>query len=302
MTQKILAVIGPTASGKSSIGLSLAEHVGGEIVSADSMQIYRQMDIGTAKPSLADRRQVRHHLIDILNPDQPYNAGQFSSDADQAIAEIGQQSQVPIIVGGTHLYLKTLIHGLIAAPEVKPELQKELYVRLENEGVGALHRQLSQLDPEAAKKLHPNDSSRVTRALAVYLSTGRSIIDWQESHQFQELRYQPYYLAIRWEREQLYQRINQRVELMVEQGLVSETQALLDQGYSPELPALSSIGYKQAVSRIAGDIDQDQMIQQIQQASRRYAKKQLTWVRSISPVHWLEPGQVDLAHLTTFLA
>lgn len=303
MTHKVLAVVGPTASGKSALGLQLAAQFSGAIISADSMQVYRQMDIGTAKPSLAEQRSVPHHLLDILGPEQPYDAGRFVADADRAIEQVHQSGLVPIVVGGTHLYLKALIHGLIPTPDVDIELKQRLYERLKLEGVAPLYQELCEVDPLTAQRLEPMDSSRVVRALSVWLSTGRSITDWHEEHEFKEQRYQPFYIAVQWEREQLYQRINQRVEHMVQSGLVEETQGLLGRGYAGSLPSLNSIGYKQAVSHLNGEISHQMMVQQIQQSTRRYAKKQLTWIKQLPDLHWVKPDELDSIHpaITAFL-
>ena len=293
MAPKVLVLLGPTASGKSALGLLLAQALGAEIVSADSMQVYKGMDIGTAKPSAQERALVPHHLIDLLTPDQPYSAGAFQKDADEVIRDLGQRGKVPLLLGGTHLYLKALVEGLIPLPPSDPALKESLYRRLAQEGVAPLYQELCALDPQGAAALHPQDSSRVTRALEVRMGTGKSILSWQEEHGFGEQRYRPFYLAIHWKREELYRRIDQRTEEMVKRGLVEETRDLLDQGYDPKLPALQSIGYGQAVEHLTGRLNRSAMTEQIQQKSRRYAKKQLTWTKSIPDLHWTRPGNPD---------
>ncbi|OGH04728.1 MAG: tRNA (adenosine(37)-N6)-dimethylallyltransferase MiaA [Candidatus Lambdaproteobacteria bacterium RIFOXYD1_FULL_56_27] len=290
MVPKVLVLLGPTASGKTALGLLLAQALSAEIVSADSMLVYKGMDIGTAKPSPEERALVPHHLIDLLTPDQPYSAGAFQKDADKVIGELVQRGKVPLLLGGTHLYLKALVEGLVALPATDPALKAQLYERLAQTGVAPLYRELCALDPQGAAALHPQDSARVTRALEVRLSTGKSILSWQAEHGFGEQRYRPFYLAIHWEREELYQRIDRRTELMVQKGLVEETRGLLDQGYNPKLPSLQSIGYGQAVEYLAGRLSHSGMTRLIQQKSRRYAKKQLTWAKSIPSLHWTEPG------------
>lgn len=290
MPAPIPVLLGPTASGKTELSLGLAQALELEILSADSMLVYQGMDIGTAKPSLAERAKVPHHLIDILTPDQPFNAGLFQELADQAIAQAKSRGRQVLVVGGTHLYLKGLIKGLIDIPQAPSEIKQPLYAQLEAEGVAPLHARLSQLDPLAAAELHPNDASRVTRALEVFLATGRSIKAWQAEHAFAQQRYRPLYLMIERPREELYKRINRRVEVMVEQGLIEEVSRLLEQGYGPELPSMRSIGYKQAVDFLSGNCDHDRMVLEIQQQSRRFAKKQLTWTRSLPEVLRLPPG------------
>jgi len=277
--------------------MELAARFSGQIISADSVQIYRHMDIGTAKASAADQLLVTHHLLDISDPDQPYDAGRFVADADQAIAKVQAEGGLPVFVGGTHLYLKALVHGLIPTPEIEPSLKQSLYDRLATEGAPCLYEELSALDPETAARLDPNDGARITRALGVQHSTGRSISQWHQEHDFSEQRYQPFYLCVNHEREELYRRINRRVEEMVASGLVAETQGLLDRGFSADLPSLNSIGYKQAVSYLKGELSHDEMIEQIQRFTRRYAKKQLTWIKKMPQIHWVTPGTFDSAYL-----
>ncbi len=297
-------VVGPTASGKTDTGLKLASRIGGEIVSADSMQIYRWMDIGTAKPSASERAEVPHHLIDILTPDKPYNAGQFAQDADQVIAELQERGKPVILLGGTNLYIRALIHGMIPVPEISAPVKVEIKRMLAEKGLAHCYQQLQSLDPKSAAKLHPNDVARISRALAVFLETGRSIQDLQEEHGFNQMRYQPLFIGTRWPREVLYQRINQRVLMMVEAGLVEEAESLLWRGYGSGLPSLRSIGYRQAFEFLDEKIDHDEMISDIQQKSRHYAKKQMTWYRNNPDVHWLDGndlGENDIRFVQRFL-
>lgn len=301
---RIIVVVGPTASGKTDTGLKLASRIGGEIVSADSMQIYRWMDIGTAKPTALERAEIPHHLIDILTPDQPYNAGQFAQDADQVIAELQEQGKPTILLGGTNLYIRALIHGMIPVPEISAPVKAEIKRLLAEKGLVQCYQRLQSLDPKSAAKLHPNDVARISRALAVFLETGRSIQDLQEEHGFKQMRYQPLFIGTRWPREELYQRINQRVLLMVEAGLVEETESLLWRGYGSDLPSLRSIGYRQALEFLDEKIDRDKMISDIQQKSRHYAKKQMTWYRNNPDVQWLDGndlGENDIRFVQRFL-
>jgi len=290
----LLAILGPTASGKTTLGLEVAQALGAEIISADSMQIYRGMDIGTAKPSRAERALVPHHLIDILNPDQPYNVGQFVTLARSAFAELELKKKPALVLGGTHLYIKTLTAGLPPAPAAPPELKADLYQRLTQTGVAPLYEELKRLDPQVAERLHPNDQARVTRALEVFLAFGRSI----DSYPRCAPAYRTFFIGIEWPREELYQRINQRAIEMVESGLVAETESLLNAGYKPELPAMGAIGYKQAVEYLKGQISKEQMIVELQTQTRRYAKKQLTWCKSLENIHWVPPGPLQPELLT----
>ncbi|MDT8447903.1 MAG: tRNA (adenosine(37)-N6)-dimethylallyltransferase MiaA [bacterium] len=301
---KILVLLGPTASGKTEFGLALAQALDLEIISADSMLVYKGMDIGTAKPSAEERALVPHHLIDILTPDQPFNAGLFQHLSDQAIGDIIGRGKNALLLGGTNLYLRGLVDGLIEIPAAPAEIKEPIYRQLEAEGVGPLYQQLSALDPLAAAELHPNDSSRIARALEVFRYTGRSIKSWQAEHAFAQSRYRPYYLCVDRSREELYQRINRRVELMVAAGLVQEVQGLLEQGYDPSLPSMRSIGYKQAVDFLMHRCDDVQMVSRIQQDSRRFAKKQQTWIRQLPQLHAQLPGAPEaslLADLKRFL-
>jgi tRNA dimethylallyltransferase len=286
----ILAVIGPTASGKSQLGVDLAKKLNGEIISSDSIQVYRHLNIGSAKPDPEMLAEVPHHLIDILNPDQSYNAGQFEQDADEVIQQLVEQKKRPIVLGGTGLYLRSLIHGMIQIPDISLAIKQQVRVTLDTQGLPACYQQLNALDPESAQRLHPNDISRIIRALEVVLDTGESIQQWQKKHQFAENRYPVFYVGIQWDRQVLYDRINQRVNLMMDDGLIEEVENLLKMGYSKDLFALKSIGYKQAFDFLSGDISKEEMIQDIQQKSRRYAKKQVTWWRSKSDVNWLKPN------------
>ena len=290
---KIVAIIGPTASGKTSLGIQLANLFNGEIISADSMQIYQYMDIGTAKPTPEELQAAPHHLIDITPPDLPLNAGMFVEHADKAIQIISQLGKVPIVLGGTSLYVRTLIEGMIGAPEAPPGIKKKIQQDIEEKGLDYCYQRLKALDPESALELHINDLSRIVRALEVYLTTGKSIKMLQKEHRFQDRRYQPFYIGLDWPREILYQRINERVKIMVQQGLIEETRGLLKKGYDKKLPALNSIGYRQAVLYLEGIMTQDEMIADIQQKTRRYAKKQMTWYRKNSEIHWLEGNQLN---------
>ena len=276
---RVVLISGPTAVGKSAAALDAAERLGGEIVNGDSLQVYRGLDIGTAKPDVAERARAPHHLFDILDPDEPFNALDFQAAADAVIADISARGKIPLVVGGTGLYLRALLFGLCEMPEIDRGLRAELEARLEREGAPALHAELARHDPEMASRLAPRDRTRVLRALETVLATGRSIAWYQEQHRFSQPRYDFLHLYLDMDRAELYRRINLRVEKMMEMGLVAEVEKLLARGYAPELKPLQSIGYRQVIAYLAGRLDYDEAVADIQQATRRYAKRQLTWLR-----------------------
>lgn len=301
---RILAVVGPTAAGKTEIGITLARETNGEVISVDSMQIYRWMDIGTAKPGPDMLSAIPHHLIDILTPDQIYNAGMFAEDADRIIQDLHSNGKTPVLVGGTGLYLRALINGIIDVPEISGEIRNRVRNLASEQGVLECYRQLKEMDPKSAELLHPNDISRVSRALEVFWETGSSIKDFQEKHRFRQQRYEVYYVGTRWPRDILYERINKRVHIMVDQGLIAETKGLMEMGYNEYLPSMNSIGYKQSVAFLKGEMSEEEMIADIQQKSRHYAKKQLTWYKKDSNIHWLKDNQLhddDLEEIRQFL-
>jgi len=296
---KLLVLSGPTGSGKTDLALRLAEEIGGEIVNADSMQVYRGLNIGTAKPSPEELARVPHHLIDILSPDQDFTASDFRREAAAAIADIDSRGKKALVVGGTGLYIRALLEGLVDSPTGDPELRKE-FADVPGE---ELLRRLSLVDPETASRLHPNDRVRIVRALEVYTQTGRPISAFRSEHAFSGSYYDPLKMAIRIEREELYRRINLRVDLMVQDGLVEEVRSLLAQGYGRELKAMRSIGYKEMTAYLAGEMTLDEAVTLIKRDTRRYAKRQMTWFTRENDIYWLEyPGSFAsiLGHVIEF--
>lgn len=289
---RLIAITGPTASGKTEIGLNIARKFDGEIISVDSMQIYRWMDIGTAKPSKEMQAEVPHHLIDILNPDESYNAGKFVNDAEKIITKLHAQGKPVLLLGGTNLYLRSLIWGIIPVPAISTEVKKEIKELMAKEGLKGCFKRLGQLDPQSAKKLHCNDISRVSRALEVVLETGESIIDFQEKYRLSEPKYDVLTIGANWQRQTLYERINERVLRMIDEGLIEEAENLLWRGFNPDIPSLNSIGYRQSFQYLNDQIDYDEMIADIQQKSRQYAKKQITWNKKNQEIQWLENNHV----------
>jgi tRNA dimethylallyltransferase len=298
---KILVIGGPTGSGKSDLAVRLAEQVGGEIVNADSMQIYRGMDIGTAKPSAEERLRVPHHLLDIISPEQNFTASDFRREAAAAIADIDSRGMKPIVVGGTGLYIRALLEGLVDSPTGDPELRKQF---AEVPGEELLQR-LFLVDPETASRLHQNDRLRITRALEVFSQTGRPISAFRSEHAFSGAYYDALKLAIKVERQELYGRIDRRVEQMLRDGLVEEVRSLVASGYDLEMKSMRSIGYKEIFAHLAGEITLDEAVTLIKRDSRRYAKRQMTWFSKENDIYWLEYPESFaniLAHVIEFFA
>lgn len=289
-------IVGPTASGKTALALELRERFPKiEIISADSRQIYIGMEIGTAKPSADVLRNVPHHVVDILSPDQSYSAGKFARDAEQILASIHARGGIPLVVGGTGFYIRALFEGL-SAPAVDATIYARLEERLLEEGYTSLLEELRRLDPEGAAMHPPENQVKTLRALACYYQTGLPYSHFRRSEGSGNPRYRPRILTLMPDRAQLYERINQRVVEMVEQGLVEETRRLLDAGYGPHSPGMRTVGYVEAIEFLSGHIGREEMIALIQQSTRRYAKRQGTWFRN-----QIREGMIDLDELTTFL-
>ena len=294
----LVVVAGPTASGKTALALALAERFSGEIVSCDSVAVYRGMEIGTAKPTLAERARVPHHMIDIASPDQPCTAGDYSRLARQAIREISQRDRLPIVCGGTGLYLRALVDGLFPAPPRREPLREKLRQRAELRGPAHLHRILARLDPAAAKLIHANDAPKLVRAIEVTLSARQPITrQWQQQPRDPLTGFRVLRLCLNPPRAALYARINRRAAQMFDPpfnppqlggGLVEETAQLLAR-YGPDCRPLASLGYAQAAALLRGTLSHEQAIAAAQQGHRNYAKRQLTWFRKDPALHWL-PG------------
>jgi tRNA dimethylallyltransferase len=290
---KIIIVCGATGIGKTSVGIELAENLGGEIVSADSMQIYRHMDIGTAKPTPAELERIAHHLIDIVEPDEDYDAVQFSKQARDRIAEIGSRGLLPLVVGGTGLYIKALLHGLFESKPVDPRIRNRLRQESEEKGSRFLYERLREMDPASADRLHPNDAYRIIRALETIETTGKSIADLHQGHGFEDDPYMALKIGLQMDRRKLYDRIDKRVDLMIEAGLVEEVKSLLEMGYTADLKSMQSIGYRHVVEYLQDKLPWDECVRTLKRDTRRFAKRQFTWFGTDRQIHWYEPGQLN---------
>ncbi|MFY0545040.1 tRNA (adenosine(37)-N6)-dimethylallyltransferase MiaA [Brevibacillus sp. H7] len=285
--EKLVVIVGPTAVGKTELSLQLAGHFDGEIISGDSMQVYRGMDIGTAKASPEELARVPHHLIDIIEPDEEYSVALFQSAATRLITEINQRGHLPFIVGGTGLYIESVTHRFeFAQAEQDPELREQLQRLAAAEGVEALHRRLAEIDPITAERLHPNDVKRVIRAIEIYQLTGRKMSDYQ--HRAKHSPYDLVMIGLTMEREKLYERINQRVDKMIEEGLVEEVRRLLDRGYHPALTSMQGLGYKELIPYLYGEITLEKAVNDIKQRTRHFAKRQLSWFRRMAEIQWFD--------------
>jgi tRNA dimethylallyltransferase len=284
---KLVVIVGPTAVGKTELSLELAEQFCGEIISGDSMQVYRGMDIGTAKATPEELARVPHHLIDIIDPDQDYSVALFQEAATRLITEINQRGRLPFIVGGTGLYIESVTHRFqFAQAEQDPELRERLQRLAEMEGVEALHRRLAQIDPLTAERLHPNDVKRVIRAIEIFELTGQKMSDYQL--RASQSPYDLLMIGLTMDREKLYERINLRVDRMIEAGLVEEVRQLLDRGYDPSLTSMQGLGYKELVPYLYGEITLEKAINDIKQRTRHFAKRQLSWFRRMSEIQWFD--------------
>lgn len=287
----MLVLVGPTAVGKTGLALDMAERFNCEIISMDSMQVYRLMDIGTAKPGREELLRVPHHLIDIIDPDRQYSAARFVEDALAAIARITAAGRVPLLTGGTGLYLKALTQGLFDAPDAAHQsaVRRELLDRLRREGRQRLYRQLREIDPETAGRIHPNDTHRLIRALEVYRLSGRP---WSENIRRQQgppvILANVLQIGLTCDRRRLYGRIGLRTRRMMEGGLVREVEMLREMGYSPELPSMQAIGYRHVNNLIDGRWDLEETERTLVRDTRHYAKRQMTWFSRMQSIKWYE--------------
>lgn len=286
--RRIVALVGPTGAGKTELGITLAQQFDAEIVNADSRQVYRRLDIGSAKPTPEQRRAIPHHVVDVVEPDEPFDCARFRQLAVAAIDDIARRGKRVLIVGGTGLYIKVLLRGLFDGPSRDAALRAAL-LRAEEQAPGTLHQRLQAVDPPSAARLHPHDHMRLIRALEVYGLTGRPISAWQAAHHFGNGEFDALVLGLWLPRVELYARINARCQAMIDAGLVDEVRGLYDSGLDPDLPALRSPGYREIGDYMRGRCDLPTAVARMAQATRRLAKRQLTWFRADPHIVWRAP-------------
>ncbi len=287
---RLLVVMGPTAVGKTGTAIALAKLCNGEIVSADSMQVYRHMDIGTAKPTPAEQGLVHHHLIDIVDPDEAFSAASYMERARAAITDLHRQGKGIVVAGGTGLYIRALLGGLFDGPGADEALRRSYAAILEREGKPGLYEILKSKDSRAAAIIHPNDAARTVRALEVLELTGVSIVEQQQDHGFAQRPYSVLKIGLRMERPLLYERIEARTDQMMAQGFLEEVQRLLDMGFSEDLKPMQALGYRQLVRVLRGTLDLEEAVRSIKRETRHYAKRQLTWFGADPEISWFDAG------------
>jgi tRNA dimethylallyltransferase len=300
----LLIVAGPTATGKTKIAIELALRLGAEIISADSMQVYKDMDIGTAKPSPEERERVPHHLVDLISPAQPFTVADYQRLFLATYKQLEQKGVLPLLTGGTGLYIRAVTRGYnFPGPPVNPELRAGLRKEAEERGKEEMHRRLAAIDPESAERIHPNDLKRVLRALEVYLTTGVPISSWQK----REGKTWPedlIYIGLTRDREELYQRIELRVDRMIAQGLLDEVKGLLEKGFGPELQSMQGLGYKELVPVVKGQATLEEAVKLLKKRTRNYAKRQMTWFRKEPVEKWFllsGPEEESFPEILTYI-
>ena len=288
MKSKLICLLGPTAVGKTVVAIQLSQRLNGEIISVDSRQIYCQMDIGTAKPTLKEQQAAPHHLIDCVDITQPFSVADYQSLVDAAITEIQNRGKQVLLVGGAGLYFRTIVDGLFDGPDADLSLRKQLEQEAAQHGVDTLHNRLRACDPESAERIHPNNLTRVIRALEVYELTGTPMSEHQQQWQSENQRYPFIAFGLTMPREILYRRIEKRVDIMLANGLIAEVESLVAEGYSRDTFALQSFGYKELIAYLDGRCTYIEAIEQLKQNTRRFAKRQLTWFRKDKRIRWID--------------
>ncbi|MBN2311366.1 MAG: tRNA (adenosine(37)-N6)-dimethylallyltransferase MiaA [Candidatus Hydrogenedentes bacterium] len=284
---RLLAVVGPTASGKTSLAIELAERLGAEIISADSMQVYRGMAIGTAAPTPDEQARVKHHLVGILTPDQPFSAGEFQRRARAVVAEQAARGRPVIVAGGSGLYLRALIDGLFPGPKADAAVRGRLHDEADRLGVPALYERLARMDPDYADLIQENDLRRIVRALEVHALTGRPFSELHREHRSTSTAIDTLQVALDYPRARLYARIDARVDRILANGFIDEVQALLDAGYEPYIQRLRSLGYREFIGHLRGELSLAEATDTMKRNHRRFAKRQLSWFRADPRIHWL---------------
>ena len=292
--KNLICIAGPTASGKTSLSIALAKELDGEIVSCDSMQVYKRMDIGTAKPTVEEREGIPHHMLDVAEPWEDFSVSKYCEMASPIVDDILSRGKTAIIVGGTGLYMDSLIKGNDFAPYPATGRREELEALAAEKGIEAVITQLREVDPESAERLHPSDQKRIIRAMEVYLETGISITEHNRRTQAIPPKYHPVWFALEdADRQTLYDRIDRRVDIMLKDGLIEEIKSLLAEGIPEKCTAMQAIGYKEFVAALEGQCTFAQAADQVRQSSRHYAKRQLTWFRRNPAMHWLRRGEKE---------
>ena len=287
--KKIVIICGPTGIGKTSIAIELAKKNNAEIISADSMQIYKHMNIGTAKPTKSERQIVKHHLVDFILPTEDFDAFKFAKIAKKKVCELYVDKKKSFIVGGTGLYIKSLLYGL---PKIGNVSKKSIEM-LEKKSLKSLYNELKSIDAKAIKKIHPNDKYRIIRALSVYKNNSKTLSSFQETNKFKAPLFDALKIGIKIERDILYKRINQRVDMMIEEGLVDEVKKLFSYGFKSSLKPMQSLGYRHIAKYLLGDFPLKEAINEIKKDTRRYAKRQLTWFRKDKEINWFAPSEIN---------
>ena len=290
---KVVAVMGPTAVGKSALVLQLAKGFGAEIVNADSVQIYRFLEIGAAKPTKAERAEVPHHLMDIVDPDEDFDALRYSQLAREVVERLDQRGKRPLVVGGTGLYLKAAFHGLFPGAPSNEKLRKRLRREAECDGGSGLNQRLAQVDPYTAKRVHAHDLVRVIRALEVWETCGKPLSTLQKEHGFRQRPFLTLKIGLRRPRAELYDRVNKRVEAMMALGFLDEVKELLRRGYGPQLKSMQTLGYRHLVRYLTDGVSLNETLRTLKRDTRRYAKRQMTWFRKDLEIHWFHPEEVQ---------
>ena len=283
----VVVIVGPTAVGKSRVAVEVAKAFETEVLTADSRQVYRGMDVGTDKPAPEERQAVRHRLIDLVNPDEPFNAGLYRHQAIGEIERLYRDRRLPLVVGGTGLYVRTLLKGLCGAPPADPTVRAVLRREAKEQGHDRLYARLVEVDPATAARLHPRDESKVIRALEVYQLSGRRMSEFQQEHGFAEQPYSALIIGLNRDRGALYRRIEERIDWQLAHGLIEETQQLLVQGYQRTSAAMKGLGYRQVAEHLAGEYDVAEMVRRFKRDTRHFSKRQMTWFRKEPGIQWL---------------
>ena len=295
----VVVIVGPTAVGKSRIAVEVAKAFETEVLTADSRQVYRGMDVGTDKPAPEERQGIPHRLIDLVGPDESFNAGLYRRQAIDEIERLYRDRRLPLVVGGTGLYVRTLLKGLCDAPSTDPIVRAALKQEAEDQGHDRLYARLVEVDPVAASRLHPRDESKVLRALEVYQLSGRRMSEFQQEHGFAERPFSTLMIGLNRDRDALYRRIEERIDWQLAHGLIEETKQLLDQGYQRDSAAMKGLGYRQVAEHLAGVYDSAEMVRRFKRDTRRFSKRQMTWFRKEPGIQWLTIEESESVQHTT---